>query len=419
MSTVEDLKARLQAANVNDAVTVVVGTGAPLTLRAQDLANALGVETRIETVRVRVTAPSGIFLRATAGRSGNRLASAALNELLDWFPNAPSVNADGETWIMVRQTPAPDRTTLISGFVAQRYTERVSVEILPIINSTSHKIGLHILQGGIGGQAILNIAKRLSAIGKPLACATVVNNKELANGLASVVPYVLFRDIPGDGNPDNPAYPADFTDQFGFDWMAQRWNRFRDLDPRVYIQPANEHIWHPKDGIFWQGVMRFLEGQGRKAAIFADAVGNPTDDGGITRLQKWGARVDALRRAMANRHVVALHVYSAPNTPAGQLTSEPLTQYFEFRYRGFYQSVPGDARPLLVISEAAREFSRGLFDGIPATIDWTRKFTAELRKDSYVIGACLWTAGNFGGWDASCIDSALPRLEETLNQGLA
>lgn len=420
MNSLNDLKSRLQSVKADAPITLTLN-GETLTMRADVLAAPLGIQTQPAvtispiTTRIRVIAPNGVNLRAAPGRNAARLTSVPLNEVMDWFASVPPVPLDGESWIQVRQT-----STQLTGFCAQRFVETV---VIPAVDDTiggdvpkppptrPHLIGLHILQGGVGGEAVVNMAQRMSVAGRPLAAVTVVNDRALAGKLAAVVPYVVFRDVQGDGNADNPLYPDDADEQFGYGWMAKLWPRYEALDPRVYLQPLNECLWHPKDGLFWVGVMNFLEEKGRHAAIIADAVGNPSDDRGLTRTQKWQKRLPALQRAKANGHIVSLHVYSAPNTPAAQLSGGGLAPYFEFRYRDYYASVPADARPPLVFTEAAREFYRGKFDGIPNTLRWARTLAAEMSKDEYVAGLCLWTVGNAGGWTDACIDSALPEIE--------
>lgn len=355
--------------------------------------------------------PAGLNVRGLPSINGNKISFLLRGAPVNIFDGLTAV-ADGYTWqalILPNQQMAWAATN-INGLPTLG---------IPQVPASRFAMGLHVVRGG-ASNSVVDLARRMKAAGTPLGAVVVVNEKSIANALVGLVPYVIYRDVPGSGNPDNPT-EAEFASGRGDLWLVRLLPKYSGLDLSIYIQPCNEAIWHPNDGIFWLKAMQLADQQGGKLAIFADAVGNPTDDKetpGYTRIQKWQARVSALRYAKANGHIAVLHVYSSPNARPGELSPIEDQPYWEFRYRGYYAAVPEDARPTLVIGEAARETSRGMYDGLQPTLDWGAKLAGEVSRDKYVAAACLWTAGNEGEWANCSIDECLPRFPELLRRNL-
>lgn len=396
MQSINDLK---QVLNQNqDAITVNAPNKPAITLSAKQLYDAL--PTQMYTT-------AGVNLRKTPGLAGTIVQTISFRAAVDVYTIAP-VELDGYKWHNVRYGNAV-------GWVADKYLSLTAPSnISPL--KLAPGFGLHVFPNG-NSAGVLEMAKRLYNAGKPLACATVVNritigdNILLVNELVKYIKYVIYRDVPSDGNPDNPK-PEDYgVVDGGYRWMSKLWPRYMNLDPRVYIQPANECAWFEPNGQFWVDAMRFAENQGRRLAIFADAVGNPANDQYSTPLQKWQSRGVALKRAREKGHVVALHVYSAPNTPAGQLSDAANLPFFEARAVNFYNNMPEEARPVLIFTEAAGEFARGRFQGVTECVNWHKAFYNLVKPLGYVAGWCAWTVGG-GGWQDASIDSALPALED-------
>lgn len=270
------------------------------------------------------------------------------------------------------------------------------------------KIGLHILPGGASSLMVDYCRQYLPP------CVTVVNDKALANQLADLVGMVIYREA--GSLSDAPDYNS-ITDPYmtGRNWFRTRAGWLSGLDARVYVQFVNESVWTPKDPDFWRGVQmeRNIQAPSRRLALFGDGVGNPNDDG-QSAASKWQARGPVLLEAVRVGDIVSMHCYSAPGTPAGSLSSPGNAPYYEFRYRSLYASVSSLQRPRLVLSEAACEFSAGKFQGIDECVHWARALNAEIARDSYVVGACLWTVGNGVNWSQSSIDPALPALASVI-----
>jgi hypothetical protein len=389
MATLAELRAMLGQAKVGQNATVMVSGLTSVAVLVSDLYKALPapaaqtmyVNTPGSTLNIRNAANGTSVVGSLAHGTAVSLSETAF--------------AGTRVWAHITQ-----------GWVAYDYLTSTP----PVSGSKGTLWGLHVLQGGASG-SVLPMAQELKAHGKPLSVVTVVNNIELANALVPFVQYVVFRYVPDNGNSANPNYPPVITEQFGYEWMNLQWVHYVGLNSAVYVQPCNEAIWAKNDCQFWIGVMKYLEDKGRKGAIYADAVGNPTDDEGTSRFEKWADRIPSHRYARAHNHIVVMHLYSGASTPPGELSNETLRPYFEGRPAALYASVPADCRPVLLITEAARELSRGLYDGEDNTIRWFEAFLRYMKPLPEFAGACIWTAGNLGGWETSSVDSALPRIK--------
>ncbi len=262
-------------------------------------------------------------------------------------------------------------------------------------------------QAGVGLHCLENAnLSALLASGAKLASATIVDNVGLANQLvANGVPYVLFRRWPDNQDLAIPNDPTQ-AEAYGHARVRARFaadSQLGAVDLRAYICEDNEVSWSPGHGAFWLGTLRELTAMGRKGALGCYGIGYPEP-------AQWATMIPALQFAAANGHIVNLHCYCAQGTPLGQLSSD--TADYELRFVRLYNAVPADARPPLIIGECAHEFSRGLFEGTDQLVKFVELFSAAVSPYPYVKGFNLWTAGNAGGWDTSCIDSALsdPRV---------
>lgn len=283
----------------------------------------------------------------------------------------------------------------------------------PLPKPTKNLIGLHLLQNA-PLTVILDMARRLKSTGSPLAGVTVVNNVEAANALVDLCsgPVVFRADPNGNDKPDWSTF-GDSTKSFydaGVMWLNSRYRAYMELDPRVYWQVTNEPGYHPLDGHFWRGVMDHVYGWGRRAAIFADAVGNPKDN---DFLQKWKNRTAALIQAKRDKHVVVYHAYSIKGNPAGRVSPMPDLLYNELRVKTVWDTLPPEAQALIVIGEAASEHDYGLFQGIENCVAFASTLADLYSALPYVVSVNLWTTGQWNIADVS-IDTALPALEAAI-----
>ncbi|MHB8625582.1 MAG: SH3 domain-containing protein [Aggregatilineales bacterium] len=424
MNTIADLKLVLTQAGAADPIAITLN-GQTLMLNTSDLAAALGANTA-PNVAYRATTTNRLKLHDSPALTANVLETMAVGELMAVL-DTQQVIADGLAWANVR---APDNQT---GWCAVQYLAPIlvtgpapspasqpslptdpsapvvvtpSAPVQPTVPTARRLVGLHILQDG--ASKALSFAQKLTAAGKPLPSATVINDANLATQLAAGnVRYVVYRYLTGSG--DDPSIPTDDASAlvYGQVFTNQRlalpagWNNLKG--DNIYVQIANEVKWTPGHAGFWQGVMQALEAHGRKAAICAYAVGQPEPN-------EWQTLTTTLQYAAAHGHIVVLHSYCALNTPIGELSTDGSD--YELRFVRLYNSVPKTARPMLVISEFAHEFTRGKFEGTDALLKITGLYQAAIAPYSYVAGFNLYTAGKLGGWDTSCIDSALDPLSQ-------
>lgn len=271
--------------------------------------------------------------------------------------------------------------------------------------------GFHLFPGAASEQ-VFQIAQRLFNEKKPLRVMTVINDKTMAARLKPLVDYLVFRDVPGPGDPDNPT-EAQYASGNGAAWLAGLLPRYAGLVSGAYIQPMNEGKWHPNAGAFWVSAMKYADSLGlNKLAILAYSIGNPNDENGTTRFEKWSSLTPALTYAKANGHIVVLHAYAAPGTTPGQLTPESNRENFEGRFVKLWASVPETARPILVFGEVGCEFTRGKWQGRAECVSYADAHLAYVRPYPYVAGDALWTVNGQGyGWEDASINEALPDLE--------
>jgi hypothetical protein len=415
--SLDELKGALVVTSAGQA-RIALSNGAALQVIANDLAGALGLDVN-PNVRYEAVTNAALRLRAFPGATAQIFLMMAVGTHLEVL-STPAVWDGGLAWAHVRLGDGRE------GWCAQEYLDKVVVP--PPLPSARQSIGLHFLEDAMPQ------AQALLATGAKLASATVVDNAGLANLLAQTVPYVIFRKWPDN---EGLAIPDDATaaEAYGRQWVVQRFNadnQLGDVDLGVYVQLVNEVPWSPGHGGFWLGVLKELTAMGRKGAIGCYGVGYPEPLTAMSsahpdyaaameaamaeQVAQWTTLIPALRYAKANGHVVCLHAYCKPGTPAGQLSDPNDRQYYELRAVRLYAAVPEDAQPDLIFGECASEFSRGKFQGTNNLIGFARLFGAAVALYKFVKGLDLWTLGKAGGWEDACIDTALPALADAIKK---
>ncbi len=146
---------------------------------------------------------------------------------------------------------------------------------------------------------------------------------------------------------------------------------------------------------FMAAIVPKLHGLGVKVAGFSFSVGNPG-------LAEFGDKDDAqylYNRGFCGVDAIAMHCYFGANQdPAGAWN-----RAYAFRYRAFHDAVP--TCPPILITECGIDSVPGGAKGWKASglsgeqyLDLLAAFDAELAKDSYVIAACVFTAGPTEDW---------------------
>ncbi len=221
--------------------------------------------------------------------------------------------------------------------------------------------------------------------------------------------------------------PAEAAQRFINDQLATY-----QTNPAIkYWEGHNEPVWNDEDGMGWYAQfeverMRLMADLGLKCVIGNFATGSP-------RLELWPAFFPALRVARQYQAILGLHEYSCPWMwwMTGKYQLDPNEDqgdegWTTLRYRKIYRQylIPNGLGDVpLVITECGIDplvnpkppgapsgtwRHLGSFwaehDNEPDAADYYFRqlvwYDRELQKDDYVIGATVFTWGNFGGaWE--------------------
>ena len=151
--------------------------------------------------------------------------------------------------------------------------------------------------------------------------------------------------------------------------------------------------------------MDLVEPDGLKLALFSSSTGTPpllSDDGGVA----YGAIKDTCLRARQGGHILSLHEYGGVPNGSTLRGSQP---WHALRYRILYDYLrQHDAVIPLIITECAQNAGYQ-FPGVEPFMEDFRWYDCELTKDDYVLGATIFTLGN---WANANFQDALPALGE-------
>lgn len=237
-------------------------------------------------------------------------------------------------------------------------------------------------------------------------------------------------------NTSGPHYDQD-PEQAARDFVSSQLEQYR-LNPAVdywegYNEPDPNHdrmVWFSR---FEQERVKALAEHGYRAAIGGFAAGVP-------EFEEFELFLAAVWEAKEHRGILSLHEYSAPvmnygfgaNLPG--MEPDPERGALTFRYRWLYEEmlIPFGLDIPLVISEAGIDGIIGNRPG-PAGLGWRdfgaywveqgigpsaeqaylnqlAWYDAGVRRDGYVIGFTVFTAGGFGQWESYNINAILPQL---------
>jgi uncharacterized protein YraI len=341
-----------------------------------------------------------LHVRAAGSTTAVIVGNLPLNAVVDVYSDPPVVEG-ALTWTHIK-------SGTLAGWVAGKYLTNgappvvtVAPTPVPVTVAPKHRFGLHFLQDASGPVVWVGTHK--------IASATVVDNNGLANQLvAEGVPYVLARSC-GVPNGDAFAVPSDPIEaaNYGAALFEQRWNNFASLSSKAFIQLVNEGPYSLGCNAFWLAVMAKAEDRGVKVAIGGFAVGGPEPE-------QWATMIPALQHAKAHGHIVCLHEYTAQNAPDGQDSAAGDLPYYELRFVRFYNAVPSNAQPDLIIGEFGNWNARNT--GTANVISLCKSFESDIAGYDYVKGYNYWTCGGAGNWTQSDITSALPDIAKWLGE---
>jgi len=200
-----------------------------------------------------------------------------------------------------------------------------------------------------------------------------------------------------DGSYVDPRKAArDYYDLVRSKWLANR----QSIDVWETFNEFSAHWGWQSD--FYLAMMDLADSDGFRLALYACSSGNPPGVAEVFLM------LPCLRAAKKRGHFLALHEYGGIGTSGSTIRgSDP---YHALRYRHLYESllIPNQADPPLIITECAPDCGFD-FPGVSPLVDDLAWYDAELRRDPYVVGAAVFTLGN---WANSNFQAALPALAE-------
>lgn len=222
-------------------------------------------------------------------------------------------------------------------------------------------------------------------------------------------------------------YVTDLLPEYRANPTVDYWEGWNEFDPRTPDQ------WN------W-----FVQFEGQRACLmryygYKTVIGNFST--GRPEFNEMLMFLPAIRIGIKCGAILGLHEYSAPNMQFGYSLAIPHRPAFPnrglltFRYRYWYEDIfkPLNLPISLVITEAGVDGGVGGGRPGPAAVggwlDFTRYwqdqgwgdgadvytgqlawYDSEMRRDPYVIGATIFTAGRPGGWDSFNVENVLPSL---------
>ncbi len=317
-------------------------------------------------------------------------------------------------------TPTPPATETPTPYVV------VIPDLPPSTELGPSKMGLHVVRNNDPGimefvrQTQPAIMKAVDDLGF-LAEVKSVSPKTITVGRVSIESQDY------KGNPEEEArdFVAQNLDIYRKNPGVDYWEGWNEPDPNL-----QNMSWYAR---FEQERIRQMAQHGFRAAIGGFATGVP-------ELDEFQLFLPAIETAAEYGAVLSLHEYGAP--VMNYLYGDPLPGYpaypdrgsLTFRYRWFYRELiePAGLAIPLVITEAGidgiigdrpgppglgwKDFQgywvrQGIADsGIQAYIEQLAWYDAGVRKDGYVIGFTVFTAGGFGSWEKYDINPILDEL---------
>jgi hypothetical protein len=316
-------------------------------------------------------------------------------------------------------TPTPTETPLPTPTPTPPWPE-------PLAAPGPSKLGLHVIQNN--SPWIMEFIRRVRpAVVKAVGDVGWLSEvKEVSPETVTIGRLMAtHQDMNGDPAVAAQSFVAEQLSRYQLNRGVDYWEGWNEPDP-------NENM--PWYAAFESERIRLLAQNGFKAAIGSFATGVPEYD-------EFVAFLPAIETAKQYGAILSLHEYGAPTydylvgTPLPGWPPHPDRGVLALRYRWWYEELlkPRNLVIPLVITEAG-------IDGIlmggqrpgPAGMGWTdfsdywtqigiggwadgyipqlAWYDTELRRDDYVIGFTVFTAGAIGGWTSYEINSILPEI---------
>ena len=271
------------------------------------------------------------------------------------------------------------------------------------------KLGVHVV---IGPRTRYGpFLQRIAAAGQTLALVKCVDDFGAAYEAKQVMPRVLtigrinevdhtdlqaYEPLTASGYVDAAQVASWYYAKVKPKWLVNRqW-----IDVWETFSEFSAHWAWQSD--FYLALMDLAEADGFKLALYACSSGNPPD--AVTVMQM----LSCLKAARQRGHYLSLHEYGDVGTDI--VTLSGTQPYHALRYRQLYESIliPNGADPLLIISECGQN-GGSTFPGEQTFLNDFCWYDSELMKDPYVVGAAIFTLGN---WASTNFQTALPALAD-------
>jgi hypothetical protein len=296
------------------------------------------------------------------------------------------------------------------------YWDDVSLEVIDQEPAGATKLGAHVIRG-------------CSGLGEYIAAKPAVAKFVGDWGLATSVPdgtLVIGRKHQGDYDAQQQ-YKAGLSPHEAANQFIQDQSSTYNSNPQItYWEGHNEPVWNTHEEMAWYAQfeverMEIMSNMGLRCVIGNFATGTPA-------LDLWEQFWSACKEARRFKALLGLHEYSCPWMwwMTGRYQLDPDEDqgdegWTTLRYRKVYRQylAPNDAVIPLVITECGIDgLVRPLPDGAPGATwkglgDYWREhdgetdrhdyyfrqlawYDRELQKDDYVVGATVFTWGNYG-----------------------
>lgn len=322
-------------------------------------------------------------------------------------------------------TPSPTKTPSATPLPA---SQRVRYHYPFVVNPNKSKVSIHIIRPNSPDimefvrQTQPNVIKLVDDFG-------LAEEIKRASPRTIIVGRVNNANQQYNGVPEEEArnYVQANLEKYRLNPYIDYWEGWNEPDPNM-----ERMGWYAR---FEQERVREMARFGLKSAIGGFATGVP-------EVQEFALFVPAVETAMQYGGVLTLHEYSAPVMTEGYGSALPGYPFYAdrgsltLRYRWYYREIlePAGLVIPLIITEAgidgiignrsgppgdgwsdfqdfAVEQGWGT-DGIEAFVNQVAWYDAEVRKDNYVVGFTLFTAGSIGHWQNYEIAPLLPYLTD-------
>ncbi|MEM7115240.1 MAG: hypothetical protein AAF614_22560 [Chloroflexota bacterium] len=349
-------------------------------------------------------------------------------------PNAtPTLVGAIPTFTIVPPTPTATLTPSLTP-TATRYVSFVP-NLPPSDELGPSKVGLHVNRNN--SPEIMEFVRRAQpAVMKGVADLGYMAEVKIESPRTTTVGRIPVENQDYGGNPEEKARElvAEQLREYELNPAIDYWEGWNEPDPGL-----ERMDWYAR---FEAERVREMARHGFKTAVGGFSTGVP-------ELDEFELFVPAIEAAIEHAGILTLHEYSAPSieygfgSPLPDQTPQPDRGALIFRYRWYYEEIliPRGLYVPLVISEAGidglvgprpgpngqgwKDFrsywtDQGVWGstGREAYINQMAWYDNGIRRDGYVIGIALFTAGGGSRWESYDLNNILPELADyVIGQG--